>query len=240
MFNMTYEKSVAAIRGSFVEAIAAFLIISFAFLALEPVVGRAATDEFTVTQTVSDALTFQVIAGDVSMVGDLDGITGGTSHGTTSVVVRTNNADGYNMTIKFSSTTAMIRNGTSLSEIYNYKYSTGTASYPTGFDITPANAQFGFTALASTTSDVSSVFTGAAGTACGTGEGTTFTAYDCWRGASETNEATATEIINRGSQTPGSGATTTLVFRLTIPGTPTPTVPNGTYVATATLTATEN
>lgn len=235
---MNYQRLVFIIRNSFYETLIIGALLTIAFLALEPVVGRAITDEFTVTQVVSGAISFQTTAGDVTMVGTLDGLTGGTSYGTTTVRVRTNNASGYNMTIQFSSTTAMIRNGGG-GYISNYLYSTSTASYPSGYDASPANSQFGFTVNASNTSDVSSVFTHS-GALCGTGNNGSFTINNCWRGASSTDETTETELINTSAPTPASGSTSTVQFRITIPNNPNPAVPDGTYVATATLTALDN
>ena len=217
-------------------AVAAFL--AFSFLMLEPTVSRAITDEFTVTQTISGAISFQTLANDVTMVGTLDGLTGGTSYGTTTTRVRTNNASGYNMTINFSSTTAMGRSGGN-GLIPNYVYSTATANYPAGFDTSSAGAQFGFSVNASTTADISDVFTNS-GAACGTSNNGSFSVNNCWRGASTTSSTTVTELINTSGPTPGSGSTSTVQFRITIPTNPNPAVPNGTYVATATLTALDN
>ena len=210
------------------------------FLVLEPTVGhtQSTSDEFLVTQTITSAMSFLTNPGDVTMSGTIDGLTGGTAYGTTTARIRTNNATGYNMTIQFSSTTAMGRTGGS-GYINNYLYSTSTANYPSGFTTAPANAQFGFTVNASTTSEISSVFTDN-GSACGTSNNGSFTFGNCWRGASSTDETFETELINTSGPSANSGSTSTVVFRVTLPSNPVPIVPNGTYVATATLTATEN
>ncbi len=229
------------IRSSYDSLLAAVLILSIIFaiyLVSEPIVGQAVTDEFTVTQTVSSAIAFAATASDVTMSGTLNGLTGGTTLGETSVRVTSNNVSGYNMTIKFSSTTAMKRNGSN-DTIANYVYSSDMSSYPTGYDTSLPNAQFGFTINASNTSEVSSVFTHTGGN-CGTSNNTTFTVDNCWRGASSTDENAATTLIYSGAPTPASGSTSTVKFRITIPNGPTPAVPSGTYVATATLTALDN
>ncbi len=225
--------------ASLISAALIVLLLLSSLIIFEPVVSRAITDEFTVTQTVSSAIAFAASTTDVTMDGTLDGLTGGTSYGTTTVRVTSNNATGYNLSIKFSSTTAMIRNGSTASEIQNYVYSTSTASYPAGFDTSLAYAQFGFTVNASTTSEISSVFTHN-GSLCGTSNNGSFTVNNCWRGASSTNASAATELINSSAPTPASGSTSTVQFRITIPNGPVPSVPNGTYVATATLTALDN
>lgn len=235
---MTLEKMTEMVKTAFFKAVAVLAVLSVSFLLLEPVVSRAITDDFLVTQVVSGAISFQTNPGDVSMVGTLDGLTGGTSYGTTTVRVRTNNVTGYNMTIQFSSTTAMGRNGGS-GRINNYAYSTGTTIYPAGFDTSVANAQFGFSVNASNTADVSSTFTHS-GSACGTSNNGSFTVNNCWRGASTTDETFETELLNTSSPTPASGSTSTVQFQLTIPNNPSPAVPDGTYTATATLTALDN
>lgn len=235
MKNSTFKESV---KISLFKAVAVAMALSVTFILLEPMASRAITDDFTVTQVVSGAISFQTNPGDVSMTGTLDGLTGGTSRGTTTVRVRTNNATGYNMTIQFSSTTAMGRNGDG-GRINNFLYSTSTASYPAGFNTAPANAQFGFTVNASNTVDISSVFTHS-GAVCGTGNNGSFTVNNCWRGASTTDATFETELINTSSPTPASGSTSTVQFQITIPNNPNPAVPDGTYTATATLTALDN
>jgi Tfp pilus assembly protein PilV len=241
---MSYEKLVSVIRGSFYETLIALALITIAFMALEPVVSRAAAstnDSFTITQTITGAIAFATAPGDVSMVGSIDGLTGGTSYGTTSVRITTNNATGYNMTIQFSSTTAMTQNASDGNDyINNYIWSTSTATYPSGFLTSVANGQFGFTVNASNTADISDVFTGNGTTDCGTGAGSTFALNTCWRGASSTNQTFETELLNTTAPTPASGSTSTVQFRVSIPNNPNPAISNGTYVATATLTATEN
>ncbi len=226
------------IGESLVSAALIILLMLSSLVIFEPVVSRAVTDEFTVTQTVSSAIAFAASTTDVTMNGTLDGLTGGTSYGTTTVRVTSNSVAGYNLSIKFSSTTAMIRNGSN-DVIDNYVYSTTTTSYPAGFDTSLPNAQFGFTVNASNTAEISSVFTHS-GSLCGTANNGSFTINNCWRGASSTNASAATELINSSAPTPASGSTSTVQFRITIPNGPTPSVPNGTYVATATLTALDN
>ncbi|MDE1941496.1 MAG: hypothetical protein KGI66_05220, partial [Patescibacteria group bacterium] len=65
-----------------------------------------------------------------------------------------------------------------------------------------------------------------------TGSGT----QHCWQAATTTPYT----IINRNYLTPGSGSTSTLLFQVTINANPAATIPNDTYVATTTLTATAN
>ncbi len=208
------------------------------FFTAEPSIGRSAGEVFEVHQTVSGAISFLASSTDVTMVGTLDGLTGGTSYGTTTARVRTNNSAGYQMVVTFASTAPMIRDGGG-GYISTYRYSTGTASYPSGFDTAVGNAQIGFTVNASNTSDISPVFTHS-GTLCGTSNNGSFTVNNCWRGASSTNVSASTQLILTSAPTPASGSTSTVQFRITIPNNPNPAVPDGTYTATATLTATDN
>lgn len=223
-------------------ALLAMVLLMVTYFAFEPAVSRAVDSAaFTVSQSVSSAIAFSTQPSDVTLSGPLNGLTGGTGTGQTGVRIRTNNASGYHMTIKFSSTTAMLRGGDlGAREILNYQYSTGTASYPVGFNANGNAAQFGFTVNASNTTEISSVFTGASGSACGTGAGINYTLNDCWRGASSTDVTAGTQLMNTSAPTSLSGSTSTIIFQVIIPNGPSPAVPNGTYVATATLTALDN
>lgn len=222
-------------KSAFVATVLVAVFAVSTFFTIEPSIGHSADEIFTVQQTVSDAISFLASTSPVTMNGTLDGLSGGTSWGTTTSRVRTNNASGYNLTIKFASTSPMIRNGGG-GYISSFVYSTSTASYPNGFTTSPANAQFGFSVNASNTAEVASVFKSSGGI-CGSG---TFVVNDCWRGASSTDATAPTTLINSSAPTPSSGSTTTVQFRITIPNNPSPAVPNGTYNATATLTATSN
>ncbi|MDR3558402.1 MAG: hypothetical protein P4L61_02620, partial [Candidatus Pacebacteria bacterium] len=100
---------------------------------------------------------------------------------------------------------------------------------------TPAHsARFGYTVNATTSSDVVPLFRNSTSTcnqSGGTANGT-----NCWLAAT----TTAVQIINRTTPTPTTGATSTLTFQVQITSNPTPPIPNDTYVATTTLTATTN
>ncbi len=224
-------------RYALVASVLMFTLIVGAFFTFEPSVGRSASETFEVTQTISGAISFMASTSPVVMTPSLDGLTGGTAYGSTTARVRTNNANGYQMVLTFASTAPMIRNGGG-GVIQTFQYSTGTASYPSGF-ANAANAQLGFTVNASSTADISTVFEGNGTTLCGPTNGTTFVSGNCWRGASSTNVAAGTQLISTSAPTPSSGSTSTVQFRITIPNNPSPVVPDGTYTATATLTATD-
>jgi hypothetical protein len=229
--------TLALIRNSALSAALAAVLVSLlvfaSFLMFEPKVGQGAvdTDEFEITQTVTEEISFIATSSDVVMSPSLAGITGGTSNGSYTVRVRTNNATGYNMTIDFSSTTAMTRDG---GGGYISNYAPASTTNP---DYTFANetfAQFAYTVTASTTTDIDQSFLDNGSNACGTGS--TAGTATCWFNPSTTPET----IINRNTSTAASGATTTIQFRVNIPSNPIPAIQTGTYTATATLTATTN
>ena len=203
------------------------------FVVFEPVVSRAATDTFVITQTFADEISFSTIADDVSMVGSINGLTGGFATGTTYAVVKTNDADGYNMTIAFSTTTAM-QGDTTDSEIANYTPATpGTADFAWVANGSGNAAEFGYTVSASTTADIDLSFKDN-GTICGAGGADVLN--KCWMNPSTTAET----IMNRTSGAAATGATTTIKFKVSVPSNSNPALEADNYIATATLTATNN
>jgi hypothetical protein len=208
-------------------ATSGMLVFALFFSFLEPGVSRAATNTFTITQSVTSEISFVVSATNTTMVGALGGITGGTATGTAQAAVQTNSTTGYTMDISFSNSPAMRGNSSASTAIVNY----GTTSVPTyNFYTGSSSAVFGYSVNASTTSDVAPAFKND-GTSCNTGS--TVTQYACWQGATSTSNF---RIINR-SVAATTSATTTLTFKVYIPNNPSPAVTSDTYTATATLTA---
>ena len=208
------------------------LALLMTFTAVEPAVsfGASAQSQFTISQTTTTEISFSTFASNVTLSPSLGGITGGTANGQTQVVVTTNDIIGYNMTIQASTSLGM--QGTASSTNYIPAYSTTTPDY--NF-VLPANtARFGYTVNASTTGDVVQFFRNN-GTICNQSGGTS-NGSNCWIGAT----TTAVTIVNRNLPTQAPGATTTLYFRVGIAANPIPAIPNDTYVATSTLTATAN
>ena len=224
--NIIIESS----RSAFVASVLIVVLALGTFLVLEPTVGRSATDVFLVTQSVTDETSFVVAANNVSMSPSLAGLTGGTASGSTTVRVRTNNTTGYNMTIVFSSSTAMKRNGGG-GEISNYSPTVvGTPDYAFTAEVF---SQFAYTVVASTSGDLNLSFRDNAA-ACGAGSNNT--ANTCWLNPSTTAKA----IISTSAASLSSGSTSTIAFRVNIPTNSVPSVAEGTYTATATLTAINN
>ncbi len=218
----------------FMVSVALGLLVSFMFMLLEPAISRAqALNTFTVTQVVTAEISFSTPASNVTMVGQLAGLTGGTSNGQTQLVVTTNSATGYNMTITASSSPAMLGN-TGGGNIPNY--TPASASIPDfAFSVGSNTGEFAYTISASTTSDLAQKFLDN-GTVCNAGSSDTSTSASCWYNIS----TVATSTINRSTATAASGATSTLFFRVQITASPSPAIPAATYVATSTLTATVN
>jgi hypothetical protein len=217
---------------AFVAAIISIVMVMSSFWLLEPTMGHAAasaTDTFLITQEITDEISFLVPAADVTMVGPIQGVSGGYATGTTYAVVRSNSNSGYTMDITFSNTPAMRGNTTLSTAIQNFATSS-TMLQPNFLFTASSAAQFGYTVAASTTSDLDPSFQNN-GTACNAG--VSYTANRCWMSPS----TTAFRIINRSSSAP-TGATTTLTFHIEVPSNPSPAVDEDFYTATATLTAT--
>lgn len=240
--NITIYDAVAYMRQSVSLAAIALLGLIGGYLLLEPAISHSqatAKDQFTVTQSITSEISFAGTAADVTMDTSIPGITGGTANGATQVRVYTNDSAGYSMTILASSSPAMQGN-TQGGSIRDFSTTTtGWMAEPAHtFDATtvPVNsAGFGYSVYASSTNDVDPSFSHDGSNVCGTG-GATETEKACWIGAS----TTAYTIVNRTSETEGSGATTTIFFRTVIRSSPSPSIPEDTYVSTTTLTATTN
>ena len=236
---MTYEKLVQHIKGSFYESLIILALITIGFILLEPTVGRAVTpgpDEFTVTQAITNEISFETVAQDVTMnPASIPGLTGGHATGSAFVVVSTNSPTGYRLDISFSTATAMTRNGSNGADVINNYSPNGTTSPTTNFVIggsgTPG--EFGYSVSASSSYTVAEEFRGD-GTLCNIGPAGTAAVDQCWQAPQVANK----KIIDATSSTPIGGATTTVKFVVKVPSNPNPVLNTGTYVATVTLTAT--
>ena len=218
------------------ECLIGALILNLAFavifVTVEPTLSRAIEDQFTVTQVINSEIAFATRAQDVVMTPSLGGITGGTSNGTTTVVVTTNDSSGYSMTIVASTSPAM-QGDTQGDTIADYTPASAVA--PDFTYSVPTGEEFGYTVSASTTSDLAQKFLDNTTNACNiSGGADTGGTSSCWYGLS----TTATSTIVRNSETSASGSTSSIMFKVTVTGTGF--VAEDTYVATATLTAVTN
>ena len=218
-----------------IAATSAALVFSLAlglFFAFEPAVTLGQTDEFTVQAQITGELAFVTTADDIVLAPAIAGLTGGFASGTTTVAVNTNNPAGYNMTIAFATITAM-QAEVGTSTIPNYAPAAG-ADFD--FIMAAGEAGFGYSVFSNTnTADTDSVFLNN-GADCSSGS--TGTLGKCWY--NQADATAATNIINRTTPTPSTGATTTLAFRVGVGANPNPSLPAGFYTATTTLTIVNN
>ena len=230
--NTSYH--IKALEQTFLATFIVITLVTGCFFMFEPRVGMAVTSgPFTVKQTVTAEISFLVDASNVTMTGSLNGITGGTSNGTTTAVVRTNNPAGYTMSIAYydnSTANAMLGDTTASESLRDYPASGGEPTY--SFSTASTSSVFGYTVSAANTADLDASFKDNGSNACNTGSNDTSGYSTCWMEPS----TSGFQIINRTTDAP-SGATTTINFRVHVPNNPSPSLPADTYTATATLTA---
>jgi hypothetical protein len=221
--------SIAATSAALVSSLALGL-----FFAFEPAVTFGQTDVFTVRAEITGELAFVTLANDIVLAPSIAGLTGGFANGTTTVAVNTNNPAGYSMSIAFATITAM-QAEVGTSTIPNYVPVGANGDYD--FTMAAGDAGFGYTVFSNTnTADTNSIFLNNGSNTCDSG--TTGTLGKCWYNIADASGAT--NIINRTSPTPGTGATTTLAFQVGVGANPDPALPTGFYTATTTLTITSN
>ncbi len=206
------------------------LIMGFGFF--ESNILRAVEDQFTITQTITSEISFVTTTNDVTMSGSIAGLTGGVAYGSTTVRIFTNDNSGFTATIKASTSPAMDGNTTSGTIA---DYTPAVAGVPDFAYSVPTGEEFGFTVVASNTPDMARKFKDN-GAVCNDPAATldTNTSATCWMGLS----TTATSTLVTSTFTAASGATSTLVFRTTVNSGSS--LPEDTYVATTTITATTN
>lgn len=233
---MNTKHYLTAATQAFTLSLLVVALIAAGFFIAEPKVGygQVVGNPFTITQQITDEISFLVQAANVTMAGNLQGLTGGTANGSTTAVVRTNSPTGYRMSIAFfnnGTPNAMLGNAsTSNSEsIRDYP---AVANEPTfAFSTASTSAVFAYTTTAANTSDLDQSFLNDGTTACNTN--TQRTSFNqCWMEP----RTTSFDIINRITAA-ATGATTTVHFRVHVPNSPTPALVAGFYTATATLTA---
>jgi hypothetical protein len=209
-------------------------ILGAGYFFVEPQVGRAqATSTFTISQIITGEISFLVYGATTTMIGNLNGITGGTANASTSVKVQTNSATGYLMDIHFATTTsgnAMQASNNPSSSIYDIAASSTEPHY--SFSTASTSAVFGYSVSADDSSDIAQAFLDNGSSACNQPGGS---ANDntCWMEPRQSRY----NIIDRDTDAT-TGATSTIHFRVHVPNNPNPGLVADTYVATATLTAT--
>jgi len=157
---------------------------------------------------------------DVVLEPALGGLTGGTSTGSTTVVVMTDSPSGYELTISSQNAPAMQNDAEVIADYVPVAAPNTDFTFTTG----STNAHFGFSP---TGVDAVTRFRHSGGV-CGIDD--LSTALTCWDGLS-----TSQAVIATGPANQPNGATTTIYFQVGIGGSAP--VVAGTYVATTTLTA---
>jgi len=142
--------------------------------------------------------------GDLTLLPDIPGMSGGTANASGSYNVITDSPSGFNMKINTSTTPAMLLGGSDVTHYF--------ANYPTtpsyAWSVGSGNSQFGFTVESATTADTAQAFLDDSSSNCNTGSanGTD----TCWAGF---NDTTTTSIINRTSRTSIAGESENIKFR---------------------------
>lgn len=158
-------------------------------------------------------------ADDVSMSPSIDNVAGGTSNGSTAVTVTTNNAAGYELSLKAGSDPAMQSGSDSIAD-----YTPSGANPDFTFSVPSSASEFGFT---SEGDDVAQRFQDN-GAVCNAGAADA--SDSCWDGLSTSDVVVARRV---SANNPG-GTETTLKFRISVGSEAAQ--PAGTYTAASTLT----
>lgn len=164
---------------------------------------------------------------DVVMSPNIGGITGGTSNGSTNVTVITDSPSGYELTIKASSSPALVSGSNSFADYT--PASVGVPDYT--FAIASTDSEFAFTPEGS---HIVQKFKDNGSNTCNTGSSDTNGSGSCWMGLS----TTATSTILTSGETTASGSTSSVYFIVSVGSNSG--LAEDTYVATATLTAVTN
>jgi len=215
-----------------IAATIAVSLLAAGFFAFEPRIshGQVASDtaDFYIRQTITDETSFLTNPTNVTMVGDLNGVTGGTATGTTYFRVSSNNATGYYVEIDFfdnAGANAMYGDVTGSESLRDYS---GDVAGQPSYNFTASTAaQFAYTVYSSTTADTAGSFLN---DTADCNVSTTQTPGKCWKAPS----TSGFRIVDRDSSA-STGATTTIQFKVHVPSGATPIPSAETYTATATL-----
>lgn len=228
MYNINHYKKIAF--QSLIASTTIMALCTSTFMLAEPTISHGQqrdTDKvFTIKQTIIDETSFLVPPANVTMNGSINGVTGGTATGTSQFSVISSNASGYYVNIAFqyvANTEAMVGDENASQAIRDYGAGKTTPTY--GITASSA-AQFAYTVVSSTTADTAAVFR-SSGAVCGSGAVNGL----CWKAPS----STAYQIVNRTTAAT-TGATSSVVFNVTVPSNASPIPEAQTYTATATLT----
>lgn len=203
-------------------------LLSALFFSFE---GALVNADQTASTTPTSTLNFDVtltVTGEMSLtctssvaMSAISGLTGGTSISPTDCNVKTNNANGYLLYVKASSTPAMVNNAST--SIYFDDYRTSTPEYT--WTNSSASSSFG---ISVSSTDVVVAFKNT-GAACGSGSISSY--LNCFRSLATSN----INIASKSSPTAYDGVTSTIAFKAEIGSTRNQ--PTGSYTAGITVTA---
>lgn len=231
--HITRAIAMESATQALVAAILGVALLGLSFLAVEPRISHGQADttpDFRIRQTILDETSFLVDPANVTMGGSIAGLSGGSATGTTSYVVRSNNASGYYVEIDFFDNAgpyAMRGDEDGGSQLRDYG---GDVGGEPSYNLTASTAaQFAYSNYSSTTSDTDDSFLNNGSNACNSMGGTQSIGR-CWKSPS----TSGFRIVDRGNAAV-YGATSTLYFRVVVPSSPNPIPTAQTYTATATL-----
>lgn len=218
-------------KNIFISTLILNILMFSGYIFLEPQEVSALEDQITVTQSVTAEITITSPA-NVTMSPSIVGITGNPdspSAGYAQWTIVTSNSTGFTATFKASSTDMV---GDSQGDQID-KYTEATAGVPDyTWTVPSGSAEFGYNATTTTAADLDVSFKSAAGSSpCNVG--TVMTNDQCWLSASTSPET----LINRTSETTSGGVILGIKFQVEIDN---HFVPEDTYTATTTVTATVN
>jgi len=215
-------------------AVLSLAVVATTFVLFEPTIGQAESVDITITQTITGETSFSINPGNVTMDDTIASISGGTTNGTSTFEVQTNNASGYNVTITFDQDAAMQLDGGS-ADIPDYTVAAAETDF--AFSTVGTGGRFGYSVVTPVVADLDLTFQHDGSNNCGSaGSGGSATYGACWN-----EPATNAEVIlDSSAATVGDGTSGSVLFRVYVPPNPTPAIPAGNYTATATLTVANN
>lgn len=226
---MSYNSIIThPVTQAVISAVVVLPLLTMLYFAFEPAVAVGqANEDFTVTQQIDGEIAFEVAPEDVTMDPAIPGLTGGTSNGSTTFAVSTNNPSGYTVDIQFADGEAMqYESGSGF--IPNFG---GTIEFDFESNVAANAAAFGFSmdgpnVVSNLQSDGTSE--------CGSGGSDP---GSCW--VLDSDASLGRTIVDSDSSTPSAGEAHDIYFRVHVNENPEPSLELGFYTATATLTATE-
>jgi len=204
-----------------------FLIFTMIFIVFEPAIMSAAADTAIVTATVTEEVTISAPE-DTDFSGTIPGVSGNPGAPVTASLtwrVKTNNIQGFDMTLAASQTNALYQDETYYFSDY------GTPPTPTYGWTGPSLgfAKFGFTIATATAGDTATAFKDG-GASCGAGDNT----GGCWAGFNGTTPIT---VVHRTTLTDVNGQDEVVNFKAESNA---KLLKEGDYSATITATASLN